>query len=191
MNRVERSDNPVLIFICGLLRLCPDELPGENQTIMENNGIFSEKLVALGLKATNRERAIEALAKVMLEYDCVAESFLNAVLEREKVFPTGLATAPFGVALPHTDCEHVKRTSIAVGVLANPVEFHAMDDPDATVEVKLIFLMAIRESEALIDILQKLAEVFQTPDVLVQISAASSPSKVTQILESQMRQTTT
>lgn len=158
---------------------------------MENNGIFSEKLVAIGLKATSRERAIEALAKVMLENDCVAESFLNAVLEREKIFPTGLATASFGVALPHTDCEHVKRTSIAVGVLANPVEFHAMDDPDATVEVKLIFLMAIRESEALIDILQKLAEVFQTPDVLDQISAASSPSQVTQILESQMRQTTT
>ena len=157
---------------------------------MESNGIFSEELVVIGLKATNRDRAIETLAKLMLDNDCVEESFLNAVLEREKVFPTGLATTPFGVALPHTDCEHVKRTRIAVGVLSNPVEFHAMDDPDATIEVKLIFLMAIRESEALINILQKLAEVFQTPEVLDRISAASSPSQVTQILESQMRETT-
>jgi PTS system galactitol-specific IIA component len=158
---------------------------------MNNGDIFDEKLVAVSLSEPNRECAIRALAKLMLENGCVTDSYLDAVLEREKEFPTGLSTAPFGVALPHTDCEHVKRTGIAVGVLSGPIEFHAMDDPDETVEVKLIFLMAIRESGMMVEILQKLAEIFQKPDVLEQLSTAANPSRVVQILKSQLSEVTT
>lgn len=157
---------------------------------MENGNIFNENLVAISLGEPDRERAIRALAKLLSENDYVKDSYLDAVLEREKEFPTGLSTEPFGVALPHTDCEHVKEAGIAVGILPNPAEFHAMDDPDEIVEVRLIFLMAIRESGMMVEILQKLAEIFQKPDVLKQLSAAADPSRVVQILKSQLNEVT-
>lgn len=151
---------------------------------MQISNIFSEDLVAIDLDVPDKVNAISTLAKMLYKKDYVKATYLDAVLEREKEFPTGLAVEPFGVALPHTDSVHVKQTGIAVGILSEPVQFQAMDAPDKAVQVKLIFLIAMKKSEMMIEILQKLAGVFQQPHILENLSNAVDPAKVIQIIGS-------
>lgn len=151
---------------------------------MQISNIFSENLVAIDLEVPDKVSAISTLAELLYKNNYVKATYLDAVLEREKVFPTGLAVDPFGVALPHTDSVHVKQTGIAVGILSKSVQFQAMDAPDKAVEVKLIFLIAMKKSEMMVEILQKLAGVFQQPQILENLSTAAEPARVIQIINS-------
>lgn len=72
--------------------------------------------------------------------------FADHVLKREATYPTGLPTEPPCVAIPHTDHKYVRHNAIAVGILPEPVEFADMGgDPDP-VHVRVIFLLALSES---------------------------------------------
>ena len=84
--------------------------------------------------AATREEALAELAKMLMANNYVHASFAQAVLHRENEFPTGLPTNPVGVAIPHTDIEHVISPAIAVSILANPVQFNEMGNPDNQVE---------------------------------------------------------
>ena len=69
----------------------------------------------------------------------VADTFLEAVLAREALYPTALPTRPEAIAIPHCDAVHVRRPFIAVTRLASPVSWHEMADNDVTHPVRLIF----------------------------------------------------
>ena len=84
---------------------------------------FDENLVALNIAANTDLEAIDALANVMLKEGMVKDSFPNAVKEREKVYATGLELLDMGIAIPHTDPEHVNYPAMALGILENPVKF--------------------------------------------------------------------
>ena len=55
---------------------------------------------------------LEAMGKLMVEKGFVKESYIEAVQEREKVFPTGLPMEALGVAIPHTDSIHVNKKAV-------------------------------------------------------------------------------
>jgi len=62
----------------------------------------------------------------------VSEEFAEDVWEREKIFPTGLPTQPFGVAIPHADPDHVKQSAVCLGILNSPVFFNQMGMESST-----------------------------------------------------------
>ena len=65
--------------------------------------LLKEKLIFIDVEAKDREEAIGKMAKELYKKGYVKESYINAILDREKVFPTGLPTEEVGVAIPHTD----------------------------------------------------------------------------------------
>lgn len=92
------------------------------------------------------EQIIRQLAQPLVAAGLVVPDFADHVLEREATYPTGLPTKPPCVAIPHTDHKHVRHNAIAVGILPEPVEFADMGgDPDP-VPVRVIFLLALSES---------------------------------------------
>jgi len=153
---------------------------------MGNCNVFHEKLVAIGLSESSSESVIRVLGELLLQNGYVADSYIDAVLEREKEFPTGLPTEPFGVAIPHTDCKHVHRTGIAVGVLSNPVEFGVMGSPEGTVQVRIVFLIAVAEPEGQVKTLQNLALFLHRRDALERLAVAQDAAEVTAILNSEI-----
>lgn len=87
--------------------------------------------------------------------------FADHVLKREATYPTGLPTEPPCVAIPHTDHKHVRHNAIAVGILPEPVEFADMGgDPDP-VPVRVIFLLALSESNKQLNALGWIMEMIQ------------------------------
>jgi PTS system galactitol-specific IIA component len=140
-----------------------------------------EDLVIALMEAANAADAIAQLGAKLQNAGCVKESWVRAAIDRELVFATGLPTKEIGVAIPHTDVEHVLKQAIAVGVLQEPVKFVEMGNPDATVSVQIVCALAVAQSELMVKLLQQLVEVFQNPEVLRAIAGAGSAARIVEI----------
>ncbi len=126
-----------------------------------------------------RDEAILKLASILRELGYVKATFGQACVEREKVFPTGLPTEPFGIAIPHTDCEHVERGAIAVGVLPESVRFVEMGClDDSFVDAHAIVVLAIADPEAVAAVLRELALAFQDGDFITALKQAKTADAV-------------
>lgn len=130
----------------------------------------SPELIVANIEAMDREAVFTELAGLLQENGFVKESFLEAIIEREKVFPTGLMTESANVAIPHTDAEHVRKPGIAIGILDSPVEFGLMGSPGETVQVKVIFMLAITEPEMQVRLLGNLTDLFQDNALMTELS---------------------
>ncbi|HAE61745.1 MAG TPA: PTS sugar transporter subunit IIA [Eubacteriaceae bacterium] len=131
---------------------------------------FSKELILTGIKASTDLEAIETAAKYLLEKGLVKESYVKAIQEREKVFATGLPTEGFGVAVPHTDVEHVNEQTICIGIMENPVPFKVMGSMDEIVDVKIMFMLALKEPHSQLTMLQAVIGMVQKPEVLEKLA---------------------
>lgn len=117
----------------------------------ENESVF----VAIAGSAKNWEDALRLCGKALEERGCIGSAFTSACIEREKSFPTGLPTV-LPVAIPHAASDAVYKTSVCVLKLEEPVKFYRMDSSEESVEVRLVFNLAIQGHGAHLDFLQKL-----------------------------------
>lgn len=140
-------------------------------------------LIALNLEVKNKEEVISELGRRMLKNGYVKNTYIDAVLEREKTLPTGLDIGEMCVAIPHTDSKHVNESNVAVAVLNNSVEFNNMIDPSKKVEVRIVFLLAINNPDSQVTLLSKLMSVFQNVNLLKQIRDSSTTEEVAKLLE--------
>jgi PTS system galactitol-specific IIA component len=126
-------------------------------------GWTDEGLIVPRLQARSDTEAITTLGNLLHQKGYVRDTFVAAVLERERNFATGLPTPEIQVAIPHADVEHVIRPAIAIGVLDEPVKFGEMGDPDGTVDVRIVFMLAVAQSESLVSVLKGLVGMLQNP----------------------------
>lgn len=135
-------------------------------------------LILTDLDTGDKVETIRALGNLLLSGGYVEGGFVEAVLEREKEFPTGLPTKAVEIALPHTEAEYVRTSKMAVGVLRTPVDFQMMGSPESLVHAKIVFLLAIGEKESQVIALQQLVQLFQDGCTLDKISNAHTPAEV-------------
>jgi galactitol PTS system EIIA component len=147
---------------------------------LDNNVVF------LNVQAETSEDIITLLYEKMKELNYVKESFIQAILEREKVYPTGLPLAKMGVAIPHTDAEHVVSPMIAVAVLTKPVKFQMMGSSGTTIDTDIVFMLAIKEPEKQIIMLERLMGIFQNEETMSSLKEASSTEEVIDILNREL-----
>lgn len=132
------------------------------------------ELIVRGINASDSQDAIRQVGQKFLDAGFVKDSYIEAVSAREKIYPTGLQLAGIAVAMPHTDPQHVIRPGVCIAQLAHPVTFRHMGDPDTTVEAEMLFMMAILNPDAQIELLQKVLSVFQQPQVTDAFRGADS-----------------
>lgn len=145
--------------------------------------IISEKLLKLGMRETIKEDAIRALAAGLYENDLVFDGYVENVLKREEVFPTGLPTK-IPVALCHTEAQYVKQSSMAIGTLITPIEFQEMGTPERTVKAEIIFLLALNDPKQQVPWLKKMSLIFKDFDTLKTIRESEEPTKLAELLTS-------
>ena len=144
--------------------------------------LIDERLVRLGMGETAKEAAIRSLAGGLYELDCVHEGYVENVLAREEVYPTGLP-AWIPVAICHTEARFVKRSALAVGTLAAPIAFQEMGTPERTVAAEVIFLLALADPKEQVPWLKKLAGVFKDRETLAAIRDAPDPASLVRLLK--------
>ena len=143
---------------------------------------LKKELVWLDIDYSSKENLFQEVGKKLYEMGYVKDSFANALSEREKNFPTGLATEPFQVAIPHTDSIHVEKEAIACIRLLNPIKFRDVGDDENEVDAEFVFVLCILEPEKQIDILKALVETLSNEEIMRSIKTSENPDKVYEIL---------
>ena len=113
-----------------------------------------------------KESALKKLSTQLYTKSFVTDDFYEQILKREKNFPTGLIINGIGVAIPHTDSQFVRRSQIAFLSLTNPVEFYEMGTNSTPVEVRIVFMLALKEPHEQLTMLQNLIAMFQKQNTL-------------------------
>ncbi len=142
--------------------------------------IFKE-LIATDVEAKNSEEVIRKVGKLFYDNGFVKDSYIDAVIKREKVYPTGLQLDGIAVAMPHTDPPHVNRSGVCVAKLKNPVTFQHMGAEDVSVQAELIFMMAIQNPDEHMETLQKVLNVFQNVEIAQKFKNAKNNDELYEI----------
>ena len=144
--------------------------------------ILSVDLIQLGITEAHKEEVIKILADKLQDKGYVKDGYYESVLKREKDFPTGLPTV-IPVALCHTEAQYVNQSAMAVGTLAQPVEFHEMGTPERQIQVEIIFLLALKNSKDQTAYLKKMITVFKSQETLEAIRDAKDPTELAAFLK--------
>ncbi|COQ62035.1 PTS system transporter subunit IIA [Streptococcus pneumoniae] len=127
--------------------------------------------------------SLEDLLMATLQYVREYRTYREALITREKSFPTGLDMEFLGkdlpnVAIPHTDIVHNLAEKVVVVRLEKPVTFHNMIAPDKEVEVSLLFFIINNSSSSQTNILAQLMDFFTGNGHLEDLSKISEPEKL-------------
>ncbi len=145
--------------------------------MFEKNLVFGEQLFK------NAEEAIRFGAAKLFVAGYVTEGYADSVVEREREFPTGLPTVPYGIAIPHTDSRFVKKSGICCMRLKEPLSFRQMGAGEETIEVYFVLLLAISDGAEHMDLLSGLMELFSNEELLEQLERAADEEGIIEILE--------
>jgi fructose-specific phosphotransferase system IIA component len=99
--------------------------------------ILKAQNILMPMQATTKNQAIGELVALLAKNGEIqdANSVLNAVLEREMTRTTGIGN---GLAIPHGKSSGTSQLVMAIGKLAAPIDFQAIDGRP----VSLIWLLA-------------------------------------------------
>lgn len=129
----------------------------------------------------DRETLLRLIARSAAEQGYVAATFEDALVERERVFPTGLPT-PVPVAIPHTDSVHVLRPGLAAALLAEPIPFGEMGTDDRTVDCALVVVLLVTDPADQVGVLGALITAFQQEGWSQSVADVRTPAELAQAL---------
>ncbi|MGI6110116.1 MAG: PTS sugar transporter subunit IIA [Eubacteriaceae bacterium] len=143
---------------------------------------LNESLIFTGIDTRDFTGIMEKLGGAMIQEGYAKDSYVEALVKREKEFPTGLDINGIGIAIPHTDVSHVNKQGIAIGRLKNPVTFIQMGTEDE-VPVRLIFMLSVKDPNAHIDQLQRIVDIIQDQDVLNKLLEVKDASQIIEVIK--------
>lgn len=146
---------------------------------------MDKKLININVTADNWEEVLKNVSNMFIKQDCVKEGFYEALVYREREFPTGIQIDNIGVAFPHVDTKYVKKTAISVITLQPSVEFKRMDDSNKSVDVSIVFGLAVSNPKKHLKILQKIINLIQQENKLMEIKDAKSVEEISEILNAE------
>lgn len=145
------------------------------------NLFIDEAIIETNMTVVDSASVITKIGKKLMLAGLVNDDFIEAVINREIDYPTGLPTK-IPVALCHTDPEYVKCNFLTVATLEKPVQFHEMGNPNNIQEVKIVFFLGILNKDKHIDILKNIMKFIQSEKLLQSICATDSKLEIKKIL---------
>ncbi len=127
---------------------------------MQENRIIFENTVFLDVVAEDANELLALVYQQLLKDDYVEPGFLEALLQREKQYPTGLQGKYQAIAIPHADPIYVKRSFIAAVRSAQPLQFKEMSGQGKCLEVQIIFILGLKDGQKQLNSLGALIELF-------------------------------
>ena len=143
---------------------------------------FVPELVKTDLEAVNQKEAITSLVTLLRKEGCVQDDYARLVLEREQQYPTGLQTK--GAAID----ERIKDSHVAIGILKDAVSFHNMEDMEESLNVHIIFLLAVGQAHEQLEMLKILMGLFQEETMLQKMLATHSSQAICDMLNGYVQQ---
>lgn len=135
--------------------------------------------ISLSNAAASKKRTLEVIAELLAAGTNTpsAEAIYEKLLDRERLGSTGMS---HGIALPHARIKGISKPTGAFLQLAKGVDFDALDDKP----VDLLFGLMVPEqaTEAHLELLAGLAELFNNPQLCAQVRQATSAEQILHLL---------
>lgn len=131
---------------------------------MKDDLVILEKLIFNDM-AGDFDNIILTVGAVLKEMDIVKSSYPEAVILREKEYPTGLAGMHGNFGIPHTYSKHCIGSALSIIRPLEPLEFVRMDDHSESISCDLIVLLAINKPEKQLSTLRKLMKATQDEEI--------------------------
>jgi len=146
--------------------------------------LLQPSCVLLNCDFNTSDEVIQAIGGKLFEAGFVKDSFVQAAIDRESQLPTGLPLGgKINAAIPHTEIEHVIKPALGMATLKNEVDFRNMVSPTESVPVRLVFLLALEQPKAQIEMLQEVAAVLQNPELVEKLVGQSDFAGIINALE--------
>lgn len=139
---------------------------------------LKDNLIFLNLKAVDNKEVLQIMGDAMIQEGYGEDGFTEALLEREKDYPTGLDVDGIGVAIPHTDAEHVKKEGISIAVLEKPVMFDAMGEDNCQIPIKIVVMFTVAGKDKHIDRLLQILDMIKDEKILQGLLAAVNKEEI-------------
>jgi len=148
---------------------------------------IDEKLILVKESVSSREEIIRKLGDLLYSNKYVKDTYTQAVLDREVIYPTGLQARVAGVAIPHTDTDHVISPAVAVATLQEPVIFKGMGAPDNEISVDIVMMLAIHDPNLVVKVLRNVIFILEDDQSLAALQSATSKEEIKQIIENHIK----
>lgn len=140
--------------------------------LIEKDLIFKEDFVSL-------DQAFKCLSKIFLERGLVKQGYLEALMEREKNYPTGIDLTAVSqefpnIAIPHTESMYCNATKIIVIKLERDIVSKDMMNPDKDLNVKYLFMILNKDGGEQSNILAKIMEFATNKENISMLAASDS-----------------
>ncbi|KKB74496.1 MULTISPECIES: PTS sugar transporter subunit IIA [Bacillus] len=149
---------------------------------------FKEELVFTDLHAQTPAELLETIGFALKELGYVEDTFTDAIIERERKYPTGLALEDCNIGLPHTDREHVKQAFIAVVKNGRKLPFIHMGTEDRQVDIDCFFVLGVTDPEKQVEILQTLMEKFDDAQFVRRLNELNEKKQLFTFLKHTVRE---
>jgi galactitol PTS system EIIA component len=146
---------------------------------------LKKEFVLFDYEGKTFEQAINDICQPLIQDQAIKKEYIDAVIEREGKWPTGLPTEPIGVAIPHAEGESfVLKSSLAIAILKEPIDVvEAGSDGKRNIKAQIIFLLAMKNAEGQLDLLRKLNSIFMQKDYLEKMINSRSGMEVIDVLQ--------
>lgn len=125
----------------------------------------TDVLIKTDIVFNHRDEVFHHLADKLICEEFVKESYREALFEREKEFPTGIALEHHSVAIPHCDASHALKPAIYFIRPNQVVEFERPDE-DGTVNAELIIALVVTDPQDQLSLLRHLFGKLQDNDFI-------------------------
>jgi PTS system galactitol-specific IIA component len=117
-------------------------------------------VLGVELDCSTRDQALGEIAAKLEGEEIVTPDFQARLLEREQTYPTGLALANMGIAIPHVEAPYCRKDVIVVARNRSELEFNRMDAPQTVVRVRLMIVLCMSDPQSHLETLGRLSEMF-------------------------------
>lgn len=148
------------------------------------NNYINKDLIFLNLEAEDKKLLLQYMAKKLEKNGNVSNTYIEEVVKREEIFPTGLQVDNLGVALPHSDFEHVNSPAVSLAVLKEPIDFYSMEDHQKKISVSVVFMLAVNDGNDQLKLLQEIISLIQSKEGMNSVIEASTKEEVFKIFSS-------
>lgn len=141
--------------------------------------IISKDLLIVDSVSKSKQEVLLELAKLLEKKEYITNdvNFLDDVYLRESQGITGIGN---GIAIPHGKSKAVKKTTVAIAVLKNEINWETLDEKG----VKVVILFAVQDTDATtthILLLQQVAILLANDNFLDSLKEVSSVDQLYEI----------
>jgi activator of the mannose operon (transcriptional antiterminator) len=145
---------------------------------------LDEDLIFPNIEAKSYKEVINLLGRKLCDKGYVKKGFIEAVIKREKKFPTGLNTI-IPMALPHTGAEYTVKQGFAIAILKNPVQFAEMANAKNKVPVRIVIIPVLTTQNEENIMFYELLQKCRNPQTAGKLLTAKTAKEIKKILRTE------